>query len=96
MPAAMTPKPEDEMPFQGIPEAIYMDNGPVTRSWVFQNVMACLGVRIMTHIPAGKDGSRVTTRSKGKVESWLPYRHGSRCCAARVSRKFPSGRIIRS
>ena len=69
---AMAAKPEDDMPFQGIPEAIYMDNGPVTRSRVFQNVMACLGVRIMTHIPAGKDGKRVTARSKGKVER--PFR----------------------
>jgi hypothetical protein len=69
---AMAPKPDDEMPFQGIPEAIYADNGPVTRSRVFQNVMACLGVRIMTHIPAGKDGKRVTARSKGKVER--PFR----------------------
>lgn len=69
---AMAAKPENDMPFQGIPEAIYMDNGPVARSRVFQNVMACLGVRIMTHIPAGKDGKRVTARSKGKVER--PFR----------------------
>jgi hypothetical protein len=44
---AMAPKPEEDMPFQGIPEAIYMDNGPVGRARVFQNVMASLGVRIM-------------------------------------------------
>lgn len=42
---AMAAKPEEEMPFQGIPDAIYMDNGPVTRSRVFQNVMACLGIK---------------------------------------------------
>lgn len=30
----MAAKPEEDMPFQGIPEAIYMDNGPVTRSRV--------------------------------------------------------------
>jgi len=60
------------MPFQGIPEAIYMDNGPVTRSRVFQNVMACLGVKVMTHLPAGSDGRRTTARSKGKVER--PFR----------------------
>ena len=29
---AMAPKPEEDMPFQGIPEAIYMDNGPVGRA----------------------------------------------------------------
>ncbi len=65
---AMAPKPEDDIPLQGIPDAIYMDNGPVSRSHVFQNVMACLGVRIMNHMPAGKDGKRPTARSKGKVE----------------------------
>jgi hypothetical protein len=69
---AMAPKPEEDMPFQGIPEAIYMDNGPVGRARVFQNVMASLGVRIMPHMPAGKDGKRVTARSKGKVER--PFR----------------------
>jgi hypothetical protein len=68
---AMAPKPEEDMPFQGIPEAIYMDNGPVARARVFQNVMASLGIR-MTHMPAGKDGKRVTARSKGKVER--PFR----------------------
>jgi hypothetical protein len=68
----MAPKPEDDLPLQGIPEAVYLDNGPVARSRVFQNVMACLGVRVMTHTPAGKDGHRVTARSKGKVER--PFR----------------------
>lgn len=69
---AMATKPEEDMPFQGIPEAIYMDNGPVTRSRVFQNVMACLGIKVMTHLPAGSDGRRTTARSKGKVER--PFR----------------------
>jgi hypothetical protein len=69
---AMAPKPEPDLPFQGIPEAIYMDNGPVARSRVFQNVMECLGVRVMNHMPAGKDGRRTTARSKGKVER--PFR----------------------
>jgi hypothetical protein len=70
---AMAPKPdEDGLVMQGIPDALYMDNGPITRSRVFQNVMECLGVRVMTHLPAGKDGRRVTARSKGKVER--PFR----------------------
>ena len=34
---AMAPKPEAELPFQGIPATIYMDNGPVSRSKVFQS-----------------------------------------------------------
>lgn len=69
---AMAPKPEEAMPFQGIPDTIYMDNGPVARSRVFQNVMESLGIKVMTHDPAGRDGYRVTARSKGKVER--PFR----------------------
>ena len=70
---AMAPKPGDSgLVLQGIPDAIYLDNGPVTRSTVFKVVMACLGVRVMPHLPAGKDGRRVTARSKGKVER--PFR----------------------
>lgn len=67
---AMAPK--SETPLQGIPEQIYLDNGPVARSGVFQTVMERLGVVIMTHLPAGKDGRRPTARSKGKVER--PFR----------------------
>jgi hypothetical protein len=54
---AMAPKPEPEFVLQGI---------------VFLSVMAALGVRVMTHMPAGKDGTRPTARSKGKVER--PFR----------------------
>ena len=39
---------------------------------VFQNVMQALGIKWQTHIPAGKDGTRTTARSKGKVER--PFR----------------------
>jgi hypothetical protein len=34
--------------------------------------MECLGVRVLTHPPAGKGGQRVKARSKGKVER--PFR----------------------
>lgn len=69
---AMAPKNEVEFPFQGRPMLIYLDNGPVAKSRVFQNVMLALGIEWQTHIPAGKDGERVTARSKGKVER--PFR----------------------
>jgi hypothetical protein len=69
---AMAPKPEPEFVLQGIPEALYLDNGPIAKSHVFLSVMAALGVRVMTHMPAGKDGTRPTARSKGKVER--PFR----------------------
>src|SRR3954453_18866692 len=68
----MAPKPEDGFAFQGVPEALYLDNGPIARSRVFNDVMEHLGVRVMTHLPAGKDGRRPPARSKGKVER--PFR----------------------
>jgi hypothetical protein len=70
--AAMAPKAIDDFPFQGIPAMLYMDNGPIARSHVFQQVMQYLGIAIQTHMPRGTDGRRVTARSKGKVER--PFR----------------------
>ena len=35
---AMPPKPVEGFPFQGIPLALYMDNGPAARSHLFQTV----------------------------------------------------------
>lgn len=69
---AMAPKPLDSFPFQGIPHMIYLDNGPVAKSHVFQQVMRYLDVDVRAHVPQGKDGRRVTARSKGKVER--PFR----------------------
>ncbi len=69
---AMTAKNDYSSPFQGIPATIYADNGPISKSQVFQNVLSCLGIKLMTHMPKGSDGRRVTARSKGKVER--PFR----------------------
>ena len=69
---AMAAKIDPEFPFQGRPKMLYLDNGPVAKSRVFQNVMQALGIEWQTHMPAGKDGRRVTARSKGKVER--PFR----------------------
>ena len=69
---AMAPKDEAGQALQGIPEALYLDNGPIAKSGVFNAVMECLGVRVMTHVPAGRDGRRPTARAKGKVER--PFR----------------------
>ena len=69
---AMAPKEEERFAFQGIPQMLYADSGPVTRSQVFQRVMGYLGVDVRTHLPKGKDGRRVTARAKGKVER--PFR----------------------
>ena len=62
---AMSAKTVENFPFQGIPQMLYLDNGPITRSLVFQKVMGLLGIEVKTHLPAGKDGTRVTARSKG-------------------------------
>ncbi len=69
---AMAPKADSTFPFQGRPKMIYLDNGPVAKRRVFQNVMQALDIVWQTHIPAGKDGTRTTARSKGKVER--PFR----------------------
>jgi hypothetical protein len=69
---AMAAKTEAAFPFQGRPKMIYLDNGPVAKSRVFQNVMLALDIEWQTHMPAGKDGRRTTARSKGKVER--PFR----------------------
>ena len=69
---AMAPKADSTFPFQGRPKMIYLDNGPVAKRRVFQNVMQALDIEWQTHIPAGKDGTRTTARSKGKVER--PFR----------------------
>ena len=69
---AMSRKADEVDPFQGIPTAIYLDNGPVAKSAVFRRVMESLGVEAMTHMPAGSDGRRTTARAKGKVER--PFR----------------------
>jgi len=69
---AMSPKHVDGFSFCGRPLMLYLDNGPIAKSRVFQNVMKQLGIDWQTHLPAGKDGRRVTARSKGKVER--PFR----------------------
>ena len=69
---AMSAKALESFPFQGIPQMLYMDNGPIAKSRVFQQVMEYLGVKVLCHMPQGKDGRRVTARAKGKVER--PFR----------------------
>jgi hypothetical protein len=66
--AAMSPKAEPGLGLEGIPEALYLDNGPIGKSRVFRSVMDQLGVQVMAHMPAGSDGRRPTARAKGKVE----------------------------
>jgi hypothetical protein len=70
--AAMAPKNDASLPFQGIPEMLYLDNGPIAKSRVFRRVMDYLGIDVRTHRPQSKDGRKVTARAKGKVER--PFR----------------------
>ena len=69
---AMSAKQGEVFPFCGRPKMLYLDNGPIAKNRVFQNVMDRLDINWQTHLPAGKDGRRVTARSKGKVER--PFR----------------------
>ena len=69
---AMAPKDVEGPAIQGIPESLYLDNGPIAKSGVFNTVMQRLGVQVMTHVAAGRDGRRPTARAKGKVER--PFR----------------------
>jgi len=71
--ASKPPQANGEVdPFQGIPAALSLDNGPVGKSSVFKRVMQSLGVEVLPHMPAGSDGRRTTARAKGKVER--PFR----------------------
>jgi hypothetical protein len=65
---AMTEKSMEGFTFSGIPAMIYMDNGPIAKSRIFQTVMEYLGVKVVTHLPNSKDKRRNTARAKGKVE----------------------------
>lgn len=69
---AMAQKSLEGLVLMGIPEMIYLDNGPVAKSDVFKRVMGQLGITVRTHEADGKDGRRKTARSKGKVER--PFR----------------------
>jgi hypothetical protein len=69
---AMSLKKDEKFVLQGIPSMLYSDNGPISRSHIFQQVMKYLGIEFQTHMPRNSDGRRVTARSKGKVER--PFR----------------------
>ncbi len=71
---AMAPKAREDFPFQGIPALLYLDNGPVAHSHVFQRVMQYLSIDVRTHLPAGKDGRR------GRREKWnAPFARSKKC-----------------
>lgn len=69
---AMAPKDAPDFSFQGRPQLLYVDNGPVTKSRVFQRVMDQLGITWQAHRPASEARRYATARAKGKVER--PFR----------------------
>ena len=70
---AMSEKSSPDLPLKGIPRMLYADNGPITRSQVFQRVMRYLGVDVRSHLPAGENNRRqYRARATGKVER--PFR----------------------
>ena len=70
--AAMAPKTQAELPFQGRPLMLYMDNGPIARNLVFQQVLRYLDIELRTHMPQSTARRHATARAKGKVER--PFR----------------------
>lgn len=59
---AFAAKPEPELPFQGLPATIYMDNGPVSRSRVNLAVMPVVARRFVELTPVcGSVGKPVWT-----------------------------------
>ena len=69
---AMAPKADPDFLFQGRPQFLYLDNGPIAKSRVFQRVMTHLGIAWQTHRPASDAQHHATARAKGKVER--PFR----------------------
>ena len=69
---AMTIKNNPDLIFHGIPNAIYMDCGPISKSRIFKQVMSSLGVDVKVHQPSSKSKNKTTARAKGKVER--PFR----------------------
>ncbi|MBI2566311.1 MAG: transposase family protein [Candidatus Schekmanbacteria bacterium] len=74
---AMAPKADPSFPFQGVPKALYMDNGPIAKSAVFLRVMKRLGVKIQLHEPPSRAKVRTAARSKGKIERSFRTFHSS-------------------
>jgi hypothetical protein len=72
--SSKSPELGDEAnPFQGIPAALSLDNGPVAKSAVFKRVMESLGIEMLPHMPAGSDGRRTTARAKACVSYYAPF-----------------------
>ena len=84
---AMAPKDDEEGPaLQDIPKALYLDNGPLAKSGVFHTVMERLGVRVMTHVPAGRDGRRPWSGGANEhVCTVGPWRPGARPAAKNMA-----------
>jgi hypothetical protein len=64
--AAMAPKAHEECPFQGRPLMLYMDNRPIARSLVFQQVLRYLDIELCTPMPQSTASRHATARAKGK------------------------------
>jgi hypothetical protein len=69
---AMAPQADPAFAFQGRPQLISLAHGPVAKSRVLHTVRRAVGIAWPTHVAAGKEGTRVTARAKGKVER--PFR----------------------
>src|SRR3546814_4962369 len=82
---AFAAKPEPELPFQGLPVTIYMDNGPVSRSRVFQSVMGSLGVRVLTHLPPKADDR--SEEHTSELQSLMRISYAVFCLKKKITKK---------
>ena len=73
----MTAKAEQDNPLQGIPDALYLDNGPVGKSEVFKRVMESLGVEVLAHMPRGTDGRSIRVPYSSRKRSRVGVRRMS-------------------
>jgi hypothetical protein len=65
----MASKAEEGFAFQGIPEAVYTDYGPIAKTRIFGRVPDCLGVRLMTHVPQVRTDGRWRAAKASSVPS---------------------------
>lgn len=95
---AMAPKEGDRPALQGVPESLYLGNGPIAKSGVFQTVMERLGVlRVMAHQPAGQDGRRPTARQgQGRAAPQPALAAARGYCWPLASRSRSSTRAVAS
>lgn len=91
---AMAPKSHPEMSLQGRPKMLYLDNGPVAKSHVFQNVMQALQIDWQTHMPASRMAPAPQPGQKARLSARsVPSKKPTKRCIIFISRRLNSRRM---